>query len=115
MISGILIGIGAMLLLSTLVSLADPEGRELIAKAFATIVLVPVIPIYLLLRKVMNSEDFQARLFSSETLRRFVNSNAYGGVVVHRRGRAFIVLTDPKVFTGKTEAKPGAHRLRETA
>jgi hypothetical protein len=115
MITGILIGIGAMFVLGALVSLADPEGRALIAEAFGTIILVPVIPFYLVLRKVMNSQNFQARFFSSETLRRFVNSNAYGGVIVHRRGRAFIVLTDPKVFTGKTEAKPGAHRLKETA
>lgn len=109
MLNGILIGVGGMVLLGAIVSLADPEGREVLAKAVVTILLIPVIPAYLLLRWLIDRQDaFQVRTLSNDTLRRFVDSSAYRGVIVHRKGRAYIVLTDPKVWKRNKINSPDA-------
>lgn len=96
MIEGILIGAGAILAIGFLVSLFDPDAREVLAGAVVALLIGSLILPYHGVRWLLR-RDTKLRYLDNRTLTRFVNSNAYRGVVVHRRGRAYLVLTDPKV------------------
>lgn len=99
MITGILIGVGAMVVLGVLVSLVEPEARRALAVVVCTVLAVPAFPFYkLIMWWADRQKGWQARTISREGFRRFVNSGGYRGLILHRRGRAYIVITDPQIW-----------------
>jgi hypothetical protein len=114
MINGLIIGIGSILVLGILVSLFEEESRQVYAAALFTLLVTPVIPLYVGLRKIMDSH-FQGRVIDNEVLARFVRTSAFGAVIVRRRGRAYLVLTDTAKWRGSKEESKPRHALREAA
>lgn len=94
-ITGILIGAAAFYLPGLLFCLFDARSRDELLTAMITVLAVFVLPFMLLLHKIVDG-NFRVRRIPPEVLRRFASLNEVRGWAIHRHGRAYIVITDPK-------------------